>query len=217
LDSQENAVEELEVEIILPRLPDVPRLVEGLAQYLKLEPESLGMTSTFDRMVDTEDLALLSQEHSLRVRQKQDNVYRGNEIRLTYKHLLREHARLFIRDEQKLKLTEPEYEPVLGLFSNLALGVGGQPLATALEIRELAREANLGPIGERLNLSVDQTNYFEPGAEEAGAEEIVLELESHGIGEETVLTAADWVLKEIGGREAAQPKFGRGLRLLGLL
>lgn len=210
-------MEELEVEIILPKLPDVPRLVEGLAQYLRLEPESLGMTSTFDRMVDTEDLVLLSQEHSLRVRQKLDNIFRGNEIRLTYKHMLKPHERLFIRDERKLRLTEPEYEPVLKLFSNLALGVGGQPLMTAMELRELAREANLGPKGGRLNLSVDQVSYYHPGSEEASAEEIVVELESHGIGEDVVLAAADWVLKEIGGREAAQPKYGRGLRQLGRL
>lgn len=210
-------MEELEVEIILDKLPDVPRLVEGLAKFMALEPESLGMTSTFDRMVDSEDLALLSQEHSLRVRQKLDNVYRGNEIRLTYKRLLREHERLFIRDEQKLKLTEPEYEPVLELFSNLAVGVGGQPLNTVIELRELAREANLGPLGARLNMSVDQVNYYRPGADDAGGEEIVLELESHGVGEAGVLTAADWVLKQYGGREAAQPKYARGLRLLGLL
>jgi hypothetical protein len=210
-------VEELEVEIILDSLPDVPRLVEGLAKYMALEPESLGMTSTFDRMVDTEDLVLLSQEHSLRVRQKLDNVYRGNEIRLTYKRLLREHERLFIRDEQKLKLTEPEFEPVLALFSNLAVGIGGQPLSTVIELRELAREANLGPLGARLNMSVDQVNYFRPGVDDASSEEIVVELESHGVGEAGVLTAADWVLKQYGGREAAQSKYGRGLRRLGLL
>ena len=210
-------MEELEIEIIIPKLPDVPRAVEGLARYLNLEPESLGMTSTYDRMVDTEDLALLSQDHSLRVRQKLDNMYGGNEFRLTYKHPLRDHERLFIRDEQKLKLAEPEYEPVLSVFSNLARGVSGHELSTILEIRELAREANLGPKGERVNISVDQSSYYRPGEEEPGAEEVVFELESHGASEATILKAADWVIKELNGRGAAQPKYARGLRLLGQL
>jgi inorganic triphosphatase YgiF len=210
-------VEEIEVEIVVPELPDVPRAVEELAEHLGLEPESLGMTSTYDRMVDTDDLALLSLDHSLRVRQKLDNMFRDSGYRLTYKYPLRDHARLFIREEQKLKLSEPAYEPVLGVLSNLARGVSGQRLATVLEIRELAREANLGDKGRQLNISVDHSSYCLPGTEEPGAEEFVFELESHGIGEEAVLTAADWVLKEIGGRQAVEPKYARGLRLLGRL
>ena len=53
-------MEEIEIEIVLPSLPDVPREVEGLGQLLGLQPESLGMTSTYDRMLDTPDMALLS-------------------------------------------------------------------------------------------------------------------------------------------------------------
>jgi hypothetical protein len=210
-------VEELEVEIILPHLPDVPRVIEGLAAYLKLKPESLGMTTTYDRLLDTEDLVLLSQDHSLRVRQKLDNMYGGNEFRLTYKQPLREHDRLFIREELKLKLTEMDFDPVLGVLTGVAKGVGGQALDSVLEIRELAREANLGPKGKRVNISVDQCSYSKPGDDDTGAEEVVLEIESHGIGEETVLKAADWALAELGGRIAAQPKYARGLRMLGML
>ena len=210
-------MEEVEVEIILPQLPDVPRVLEGLAAHLGLEPESLGMTSTFDRMVDTEDMALLSKDHSLRVRQKLENTFQGNEFRLTYKKPLRDHERLFIRREQKLTLNEPEFERVLFVLSSLSEGVSGQELSSIMEVRELAREANLGPKGAQLNISVDSSSYYTPGAEEPGAEEFVFEIESHGVPDDLVLTAADWVLKELGGREAASPKYTRGLRKLGIL
>jgi len=210
-------VEEIEVEIVLPEMPDVPRAVEGLAAYMELEPESLGMTSTVDRMVDTEDMVLLSQDHSLRVRQKVENVFAGNQIRLTYKYPLKEHARLFIREEQKLTLFEPEYEPVLQLLSNMSSGVAGQSLITVLQIDELAREANLGPKGQQLNISVDQCTYSLPGQGMRTMGEGVFEIESHGVSEDLVLKAADWVLKNLGGREAAQCKYARGLRLLGKL
>ena len=210
-------MEEIEVEIMLPQMIDVPRIVEALAEHLQLKPETLGMTSTFDRMVDTEDLALLSQEHSLRVRQKLENVYAGQEIRLTYKFPLRQHPRLFIRDEQKLKLHAPDYDKVLELLSGITTGVSGQPLHTVLHIHELAREANLGPAGQRVNLSIDQCTYSLPEDESKNATEIVFEIESHGASEETILKAADWVIAELGGREAAQSKYARGLRLLGKL
>ena len=210
-------MKEVEIEIVLPELPDVPRTVEGLASYMGLTPESLGMTSTFDRMVDTEDMALLSIDDSLRIRQKLENVYSGNEVRLTYKRLLEAHDRLFIRTETKLKLTEPDTDNVVGLISSIARGLTGQEMQTILVIEELAREANLGPRGARLNVSVDHSRYRLPGEQESGAEEFVLEIESHGLPDDAVLKAADWVLKEIGGREARQPKYARGLRLLGKL
>jgi hypothetical protein len=209
-------MEEVEVEIVLPALPDVPRVVEGLGTLLGLEPQSLGMTSTYDRMLDTEDMALLSKECSLRVRQKLENIYAGNEFRLTYKYPLRRHDRLFIRDEQKLRLTEPDYGAVLSLLSHMTHGVSGQVLNTQLVINEIAREANIGPKGGRLRLSVDHCHYSLPDSPEA-AEEVVLELESHGIGEEALLKATDWVLSELGGRQAAQSKYPRGMRMLGRL
>lgn len=210
-------MEEVEIEIILNALPDVPRVVEGLAAHLGLEPHNLGMTSTFDRMVDTDDLALLSQNNSLRIRQKLENTFSGNEFRLTYKKPLREHARLFVRDEQKLTLCEPVFESVLHMLSSLSHGVSGHDLHSVLEIRELAREANLGPPGAQVNLSVDHCAYYLPGSDEPGAEEFVLEIESHGVPEAMILTAADWMIKELGGRGAAQPKYARGMRKLGRL
>jgi hypothetical protein len=204
-------------EIVLPELPDVPRAVEGLGKYLGLTPESLGMTSTFDRMVDTEDMALLSIDDSLRVRQKLENVYAGSEVRLTYKRLLEAHERLLIRDELKLKLTEPDYGNVLEMLASISRGLTGHAMQTMLIIEELAREANLGPKGARLNISVDHSRYRLPEQDEAGGEEFVFEIESHGLPEDSVLKAADWVLREIGGREARQCKYARGLRLLGKL
>ncbi len=209
-------MEEIEVEIVLPELPDMPRAVEGLGALLGLAPESMGMTSTFDRMVDSDDLALLSKNCSLRVRQKLENVYAGNEFRLTYKYPLRDHEKLFIRDEQKLRLTEPDYESVLGLLSHVCEGVAGHHMETQLIIHELAREANVGPKGRRLNLSLDQCTYSLPDGPES-APEIVFELESHGVSENVVLQAADWVLAQFGGRIAAQCKYARGMRLLGKL
>jgi hypothetical protein len=210
-------MEEVEVEIILPEMPEVARVVDSLAAFLGLELETLGMTSTFDRLVDTADYALLSQDNSLRVRQKLDNMYEGSEFRLTYKVPLRSHERLLIREESKLKLSEPDFEPVLGVLSNVAHGVSGQRLGTVLEIRELAREANLGPAGAQVNVSVDQCAYYAPGAEEPGAQEVVFEIESHGVDDEVILSAADWVIRELKGREAAESKYARGLRMLGML
>lgn len=209
-------MEEIEIEIVLPAMPDVPRAVEGLGTLLGLQPESLGMTSTYDRMLDTEDMALLSKNCSLRVRQKLENVYAGNEFRLTYKYPIREHDKLFIRDEQKLRLTEPDYSAVLSLLSHMTHGVSGQVLNTQLAINEIAREANIGPRGGRLRLSVDQCIYSLPDSPET-AEEVVLELESHGIGEDDLLRAADWVLEQFGGRLAAQSKYPRAMRMLGRL
>lgn len=208
---------EVEIEIVLRELPDVPRVIEGLATHIDLQPESLGMTSTIDRMVDTDDLALLSQDHSLRVRQKLENVYAGQEIRLTYKYPLEEHERLFIRAEEKLKLTEPDFDQALSLLSHLARGVSGQPLKPVLQIEELAREANLGPKGEQMNIAVDHCTYHLPGHDKPTAEEFVLEIESHGVPDDLVMRAADWVRKELGGREAKQAKYYRGMQLLGQL
>jgi hypothetical protein len=210
-------MEEVEVEIILESLPDVPRAVEGLAEHLGLSLESLGMSSTFDRMVDTEDMALLSQDHSLRVRQKLGNIYAGNEYRLTYKYPLAAHERLFIRSEEKLKLSEPNYDEVLRILSNIAFGISGSRLFTLLHVNELAREANLGPRGAQVNCSIDHCTYTLPDKPDHTATEYVFEIESHGVPHETILQAADWVLKELGGRQGAQCKYSRGLRLLGRL
>jgi len=210
-------VEEVEVEIVLMEMPDVPRVVSGLAAHLKLKAKSLGMTSTFDRMVDTDDLALLSRDHSLRVRQKLGNVYSGNEYRLTYKYPLAPHPRLFIRSEEKLKLTEHDYDSVVRMLSNIVHGVCGEGLRTLLHINELAREVNLGPKGAQVNLSFDDCTYALPEHPEATVREFVLEIESHGVSQDVILTASDWVLKALGGREAAQCKYARGLRALGKL
>jgi hypothetical protein len=210
-------VEEIEVEIVMESLPDVPRAVEGLGQFLGLAPESLGMTSTIDRLLDTEDMALLSRDQTLRVRQKLENVYSGNEFRLTYKHPLREHDILFIRNEEKLKLVDPDFNGVLGMLSLISRGVSGHPLQAMLQIQELAREANLGPRGGRARISVDHCTYTLPGAEDRSAEEFVFEIESHGVDESVILNAAEWVTSNIGGRVARQCKYARGLRLLGRL
>jgi hypothetical protein len=210
-------VEEVEVEIILDSVPDVARLVDGLAAHLGLSAESKGMNSTFDRMVDTEDLALLSQDHSLRVRQKLDNLYAGNEFRLTYKYPLREHERLFIRAEEKMKLADPDYDAVLTMLSNVTWGVCGQRLKTQLHINELAQEANLGPKGSQVNLSIDQCTYSLPGDPDRHVAEVVFEIESHGVGHDVILAASDWVRQQVGGREAARCKYSRGLQLMGKL
>jgi inorganic triphosphatase YgiF len=209
-------VEELEVEIILPAAPETAEMLPALSKLLGLPLHQRGMTSTFDRMLDTEDFALLAKAHTLRVRQKLDNVYAGNEIRLTYKYPLRQHDRLFIRAEHKLKLVEPEYSEVERVLNALAGGLSGQKLHTALHIRELASEAYLGEKGARVSVSFDQCSYSLPDHDD-GPQEFVLELESHGVGEDIILKAADWVISELGGREAAQGKYARGLRLLGKL
>lgn len=209
-------MEEVEVEIVLEALPDVPRLVEGLGQFLSLEPQTLGMTSTFDRFVDTADLALLSKEQSLRVRQRLENMYSGGEFRLTYKTPLRKHERLFIRNEEKLKLADTNVESVIAILGAMTEGITGQRLVPMLNITELAREANLGPKGARVNVSVDSCTYTLPD-EEGSAQEFILEIESHGVDDATIERAADWALKEVGGRLAVQSKYARGLRLLGKL
>lgn len=210
-------MEEVEVEIVLDTVPDVQRIVDGLADHLGLTPELKGMTSTFDRMLDTEDFALLSQDHSLRVRQKLGNIYTGNEFRLTYKYPLREHERLFIRAEEKMKLADPDYDAVLSMLSNITWGVSGQRLKTQVHINELANEVNLGPRGKQVNLSIDQCTYTLADDPQRSAGEVVFEIESHGVGHDIILAASDWVMEQIGGREAARCKYSRALQLLGRL
>jgi hypothetical protein len=105
---------------------------------------------------------------------------------------------------------------VLDVLSSLAIGVGGQELAEMLIIEELAREANLGPKGSRVNISVDQCIYRLPGKDKE-AEEVVFEIESHGVDNDVILAAGDWVLSQAEGRIARQPKYARGLRKLGEL
>jgi inorganic triphosphatase YgiF len=213
-------VEEIEVELVLPKLPEPARVMAGLAELFGLEHFSRGMTSTLDRMLDSDDFALLAQGHSLRVRQKLDNVYSGNEYRLTYKCPLREHERLFIRAEHKLKLAEPDFDAVLTMLNSISSGLAGERLLPALHISELAHESYIGPKGGRVSVSLDQCHYSLPGSgAEAGegTREIVLELEAQGVEEERILAASDWVASELGGREAAESKYARGLRLLGRL
>ena len=103
------------------------------------------------------------------------------------------------------------------MLSNITTGITGIKLRTLLHINELAREANLGPKGAQVNISVDQSTYSLPDNPERTVTEHVFEIESHGVPEELILTAADWVLRELGGRQAAQSKYSRGLRLLGRL
>lgn len=210
-------MEEVEIEVVLNEMPDVPRAIEGLAEHMGMPPQSLGMTSTFDRLVDTEDYALLAKDHTLRVRQKLENVYGGGEFRLTYKFPLRDHDRLFIRREKKLTVAHTDYAKVMDLLSSLVSGVTDDKLYAMLIIEELAREANLGPKGSQLNIAVDHCRYSLPDENGNQAEEYVFEIESHGVSDDMVLKAADWVLKEIGGREAKQCKYSRGLRKLGRL
>lgn len=208
---------EIESEIVLDSLPKWPEIVKRLAQFTGLELQDKGMTSTFDRLVDTEDLALLAKNHSLRVRQKLDNVYQGSEIRLTYKFPVRDHERLFIRREKKLTLPQTGYDNAMDLLSNLVAGITDDPLKAIMIIEELAHEAYLGPKDARLCISLDQCTYSLPRRQSTQKKEIVLEIESHGLPDEVVLKAADWVLKEYGGREAIQPKYARGMRILGRL
>ncbi|MEZ5337883.1 MAG: CYTH domain-containing protein [bacterium] len=209
-------MEEREIEIVLEGSPEPHKLLEGLAHHLELPLRSLGMSTTYDRMVDTPDMALLAIDHSLRARQKLGNVYSGNEIRLTYKRPLQEHDVLFIRDEFKLKLTEPDYGSVLQFLGSLTESLVNQRMETILEISELAREAYLGSEQNLLNVSIDECSYSRPDAE-GQAGEFVLELESHGVSDELLLSAADWVLQHYEGRVAAEGKYARGLRLLGQL
>ena len=209
-------MEEREIEIVLDESPEPHKLLEGLAHYLELPLQSLGMSTTYDRMVDTADMALLAIDHSLRVRQKLGNVYSGNEFRLTYKKPLQEHDSLFIRDEYKLKLTEPDYASVLEFLGGLTESLVNQKMETVIEINELAREANLGDNGKVLNVSLDECTYTLPG-DEREQHELVFELESHGVSDEVLLKAAAWVRQEFGGRIAAEGKYARGLRLLGQL
>jgi len=209
-------MEEREIEIVLEQSPEPHKLLEGLARHLDLPLQSLGMSTTYDRMVDTSDMALLAIDHTLRVRQKLGNVFAGNEFRLTYKQPLAEHDVLFIRDERKLKLTEPDFDSVLDFLGSLTESLVNQKMATILEINELAREANLGGEGKVLNVSLDDCNYSLPQGGDV-ANEIVLELESHGVADEVLLSAADWVIANYGGRIAAEGKYARGLRLLGQL
>ncbi len=209
-------MEEREIEIVLDASPEPHKLLEGLARHLDLPLTSLGMSTTYDRMVDTPDMALLAIDHSLRVRQKLGNVYSGNEFRLTYKRPLAEHDTLFIRDEFKLKLTEPDYGSVLEFLGSLTESLTNQKMATIIEINELAREANLGSDGKVLNVSLDECLYTLPG-DDSEKHEVVFELESHGVSDEVLLDAAAWVRENFGGRIAAEGKYARGLRLLGQL
>lgn len=210
-------MEEIESEITLPELPQDTRAFAALADLLGLRLQPQGMTTTFDRMVDTYDMALLSKDHSLRVRQKLDNMYAGNEIRLTYKFPLREHERLFIRREKKLTVEQADYDKVLDLLSSLVAGVTDDPLSAILHVNELAREAYIGEEGARLSLSLDHCSYSLPDNEESARDEYVFEIETHGLPEDAVLQAADWVLENLGGREAKQHKYARGMRLVGNL
>lgn len=209
-------MEEREIEIVLESSPEPHELLEGLARHLELPLQSLGMSTTYDRMVDTSDMALLAIDHSLRVRQKLGNVYSGNEFRLTYKQPLQSHDVLFIRDERKLKLTEPDFDSVLDFLGSLTESLVNQKMATILEINELAREANMGTNDNVLNVSLDSCSYSLPQGGDL-ASEFVLELESHGVADDVLLKAAEWVTANYGGRVAAEGKYARGLRLLGQL
>lgn len=209
-------MEEREIEIVLEELPNHGKLLDGLARHLGLPLQSLGMTTTYDRMVDTSDMALLAIDHSLRVRQKLGNVFSGNEFRLTYKRPRQEHEVLFIRDEFKLKLTEPDFSSVIEFLGGLTESLVNQQMATVLEINELAREANLGDSGKVLNVSLDECSYSLPDGN-TEKHEYVFELESHGVSDDVLLSAAEWVRQNHGGRIAAEGKYARGLRLLGQL
>ena len=121
------------------------------------------------------------------------------------------------RLKHDLGLDVPKWRQYLNWLSNIVRGVSGQGLRTLLHVNELAREVNLGPKGAQVNLSFDDCTYALPEHPEATVREFVLEIESHGVPRDVILHASDWVLAELGGREAAGCKYARGLRAMGKL
>jgi hypothetical protein len=211
----EGRMEEVEVEILMDELPDVPKVLDGLARFLDLDQAFLGQTTTLDRLLDTDGQILMKKGHSLRLRQKLENIYAGRELRLTYKMPLREHETLFVREETKLKLMEGDSAEAVAMLAAMSQGFTGERLNTWLLVEETAREANLGPKGSRVRVSIDHCTYSLPDNPRIKEHEIVFELESHGVPEGVILNAYEWVTNHVGGTLAREGKYPRGLKLLG--
>lgn len=194
--------------------------VRSLANFLELpmEDPSIGLTKTTDFFLDTPEWTLLEKRKSLRVREKYYADNAKYELRLTFKRELEKHAKLMIREEIKAKFKQGNLASVIELLNELYSAlIDGHCLVPKITVDEIAQEVDFGEPGKKINVSFDRVVYIDPNNHERHKIEYLLELESHGMDEETLLKAVDWTHKYTGSIPNIEGKYARGLRLLNLL
>lgn len=194
--------------------------VHSLANFLELpfEDPVIGLTKTTDFFLDTLAWTLLEKHNSLRVREKYYADVTRYELRLTFKRELEKHAKLMIREEIKAKFKQGNLASVIELLNELyAALIDNMYLVPKLTVDEIAQEIDFGEPGKKINISFDRVVYIDPKNPDNHKIEYLLELESHGMDEDTLLKAVDWTHKYTGAIPNVEGKYVRGLRLLNLL
>lgn len=206
---------ESEIEYVVPHI-NFDEVIERIHQNFGLKLFKKGMTHVRDMYMDTESFHLCRASCSFRVRLKLEDIYRGAQLRLTFKSPIREHPFMLIREEMKLTLLASEFGVVSDFFGTASAALVREKLYFRLIVEETSTEALMGEPGGALNVSFDRVKFIDPANQERIFTENFFEIEDHGIGEE-MLTEVGKKLEEVYNiLPCTETKYRRGLRLLAI-
>lgn len=207
-------MKELEVEFPVANV-NLESAITRIGERFGLPLVRRGLTQVRDCFLDTEAFELFHRRCSFRVRQKLEDVYRGMEVRLTFKYLLEEHPFLLAREELKLKTKAEHTGQILDFFGGAAQALLQRSFEVKLTLEESSTEVYLGKPGEILNISYDRIRFLDSQRPEGGLSENALEIEDHGIGRERLIEVKEFIEEAYGLVPSTETKYCRGLRLLG--
>jgi len=208
-------MKEIEVEFPLANI-NLDSVIRGVSERFALPLVRRGLTHVKDSFLDTEDFKLLARRCSFRVRQKLEDIYRGLEVRLTFKYPLEDHEFLLIREELKLKTKVESVGQILEFFGGAAHAMLDQRFEVKLNVEESSTEVYLGKAGGILNVSYDRMRILDPRQTGSVLSENALEIEDHGIGRECLIEVKEFIEETYGLVPSVETKYCRGLRLLHL-
>jgi len=207
-------MKEIEAEFPLASIK-LDTLITDVSKRFGLPLVRRGLTQVKDCFLDTDDFRLFERRCSFRVREKLEDVYRGMEVRLTFKYPLEEHPFLLIREELKLKAKAESPGQIREFLDGAARALLERSFEVKLTVEESSTEVYLGKPGEILNLSYDRIRFLDPRKPDSGVSEHALEVEDHGVGRERLIEVVGFIEESYSLVPSTETKYGRGLRLLG--
>lgn len=212
----DSRVIEVEAELSIPNL-FFKKLADDISSEFKLEAGHLKATKTLDRFFDTDDQDIKRVGGQIRLRQKLDNIYQGNEYRITLKNKIEDDPLLFKREERRLKVFEKDFGRVYGFLTAYSRLLTGKDVYIQLLIDTSSQEIQLGPAEAHLHLDYDLVVYIDPSDEDRYHIEYILEVETHGCPEEGLRDVVKWIMKTHKVGVNPEPKYPRGLQFLNLI
>lgn len=175
---------EAEIKFILHEDFYYRRLVNEVARSFSLimKTDHLRPVRTIDRYFDTDSLAFLKKDASLRIRERRFITKTQSEGRMTLKtpDSRSENLELaLVRHERKLNLEGWHWDRIREFFSELGVVLAGEPVKPIITVESLSEEIQLGEGEQHLHLSLDNLTYIDE-ASFTHKRETILEIESHG-------------------------------------